>query len=142
MLRTKANVFLELNRVNRQLALQAEQLRRVLIADQASAEARNAERLTEIAAKPAQIEEMLRRGGGATGPSLADRVAELEDTVRALQPPPPFSSHPPGALGRSPRSTPPLRGLGRSPSYGKGRVGGINRARRSEAAPQGPTPRR
>lgn len=112
VLRTKVNVFLELDRKNRQLAVQAEQLRRLLVAEQtprtagrhAAAEgplegtwpgpseqqagmgagAGGAERLAEIAEKLVQIELLLRERDGAEAPGLAERIAELERRIHSL----------------------------------------------------------
>ncbi|NLU69820.1 response regulator [Streptomyces sp. HNM0574] len=99
VLRTKVTVFLELHRKNRQLAAQAEQLRRLLItgpaaddgttAEAAPAEPRAAtppgeERLTEIVEKLGQIKDLLREAEGYEPPGLADRLADMERLVRAL----------------------------------------------------------
>ncbi|MGH3310514.1 MAG: response regulator, partial [Streptomyces sp.] len=113
VLRTKVNVFLELDRKNRQLAVQAEQLRRLLVAEQtprgagrqaATAEGPlegtwpgpsgqqdgmgagtgGAERLAEIAEKLVQIELLLREGEAAETSRLAERIAELERQVHSL----------------------------------------------------------
>lgn len=111
VLRTKVNVFLDLDRKNRQLAVQAEQLRRLLVAEQSpgragrptaegplegtlpdatgepgtlGAGAGGAERLAEITEKLVQIELLLRDPETHNAPELADRVAELEQFVRTL----------------------------------------------------------
>jgi CheY-like chemotaxis protein len=98
VLRTKVNVFLELHRKNRQLAVQTEQLRR-LLAEPANAGAppgedgagyptqavrESAERLAEIIRKLVQIEVLLREGDRDTPPGLAERVADLERMIRSL----------------------------------------------------------
>ena len=111
VLRTKVNVFLDLDRKNRQLAVQAEQLRRLLVADQIpgrtggsaaegplegtrhdspgvpgsmGAGAGGAERLAEITEKLVQIELLLRDSENSEGPELADHIADLEVAVRNL----------------------------------------------------------
>ncbi|HEV7627476.1 MAG TPA: response regulator [Streptomyces sp.] len=111
VLRTKVNVFLDLDRKNRQLAVQAEQLRRLLVAEQTpgrrsgsiaegplegtrpnstrvpgamGAGAGGAERLAEITEKLVEIELLLRDPDTLERPDLADRIAELERTVRSL----------------------------------------------------------
>ncbi|GHH80232.1 response regulator [Streptomyces sulfonofaciens] len=84
VLRTKVNVFLELHRKNRQLAVQTEQLRRLLITDQSEGTGQ-AERLTEITWRLMQIESLLRESDGPTTPALADRITELENAVRDLR---------------------------------------------------------
>jgi CheY-like chemotaxis protein len=106
VLRTKVNVFLDLDRKNRQLALQAEQLRRLLVAEHTSSatgrpsESAPGERRApaapgydegdpepraEITEQLVGIEAMLRARETSDGPELADRVAELERTVRRLE---------------------------------------------------------
>ncbi|MET8681483.1 response regulator [Streptomyces sp. NPDC004647] len=113
LLRTKVNVFLELHRKNRQLAAQAEQLRRLLVDDRrpvaptgpagstapagdsrdrprettgaAGTAARSGERLVDIAEQLAQIELLLRDAEGAEAAGLADRIAGLERTVGSLR---------------------------------------------------------
>jgi PleD family two-component response regulator len=88
MLRTKVNVFLELHRVNRQLARQAEQLRRLLVADKAAvADESAAEGLADITVRLVRIESLLREGEHTA--ELADHIAELERLVRSLTLPPP-----------------------------------------------------
>ena len=93
ILRTKVNVFLELHRKNRQLAAQAEQLRRLLVdsppgARDAAAEppapapGAASEQQGEIIRKLVQIEVLLREGR-RDPPGLADRIAELERVVRS-----------------------------------------------------------
>ncbi|WP_181766453.1 response regulator [Streptomyces albidus (ex Kaewkla and Franco 2022)] len=112
VLRTKVNVFLDLDRKNRQLAVQAEQLRRLLVAEQTPGRAGGgtaavgpleghgpdstgtpgsmgagtggAERLAEITEKLVQIELMLRDPEANESPVLADRIAELEREVRTM----------------------------------------------------------
>lgn len=83
VLRTKVNVFLELDRKNRQLAVQAEQLRRLLLADQGEG-AGYPERLTEITWRLMQLESLLRESDTTT-PALADRIADLEKVIHALE---------------------------------------------------------
>ena len=105
------NVFLDLDRKNRQLAVQAEQLRRLLVAEQSPGRARGsaaegplegtrtesagepgrmgagtggAERLAEIIEKLVQIELVLRDPDNDGPAELADRIAELERTIRNL----------------------------------------------------------
>ncbi|MET7795968.1 response regulator [Streptomyces decoyicus] len=148
LLRTKVNVFLDLHRKNRQLAAQAEQLKRLLTSDdhpggegpppatttvtttaattagadtaspagptspagspsvsaehppippegpgaqpphepspQPAAPAANASRLAEIAGQLAEVELLLRDAKGSDNKRLADRVAELEQSVGRL----------------------------------------------------------
>ncbi|SCK45595.1 two-component system response regulator [Streptomyces sp. WMMB 322] len=112
VLRTKVNVFLDLDRKNRQLAVQAEQLRRLLVAEHApraggrSAAAAEgppegtrpdsgrpeetgagrsaAEQLAHITEMLVQIEMLLRDGENAASSEFADRIAELEKSVRRL----------------------------------------------------------
>ncbi|MGP3948090.1 response regulator [Streptomyces sp. 7N604] len=115
LLRTKVNVFLELHRKNRQLAAQAEQLRRLLVGEKRPAEpaqavrpagpaeeaaqeaeeqprpagqetaAESGERLTEIAERLAQIELQLRDAEGKETGVLADRISDVERVVDALR---------------------------------------------------------
>ncbi|WP_327242322.1 response regulator [Streptomyces sp. NBC_01320] len=116
LLRTKVNVFLDLYRKNRQLAAQAEQLRRLLVGAPtpaapvgpagsvepmggardrlsrargagagASASAGSGQQLAEITERLAQIELQLRDAEGAEAVGLADRIADLERTVRSLR---------------------------------------------------------
>ncbi|MFB6783606.1 two-component system response regulator [Streptomyces sp. NPDC056352] len=116
LLRTKVNVFLDLYRKNRQLAAQAEQLRRLLVGAPTpaapvgparsvepmggardrpsrardagagvSASAGSGQQLTEITERLAQIELQLRDAEGAEAVGLADRIADLERTVRSLR---------------------------------------------------------
>jgi CheY-like chemotaxis protein len=90
VLRTKVNVFLELHRKNRQLGVQAEQLRRLLVSSQSASEGTEGlgveyrERLADITARLVRIESLLREGEEATAPALADRIAELESMVRGM----------------------------------------------------------
>ncbi|GHJ39890.1 hypothetical protein Sm713_54990 [Streptomyces sp. TS71-3] len=84
VLRTKVSVFLELHRKNRQLAVQTEQLRRLLIADQGE-DAGYTERLTEITWRLMQIESLLREGDSPTTTALADQIGELEAVVKDLR---------------------------------------------------------
>ncbi|NLU73129.1 response regulator [Streptomyces sp. HNM0575] len=113
VLRTKVNVFLDLDRKNRQLAVQAEQLRRLLVAEHsprgsgggAAAEGPlegtwsaggqqegmgsgrgGAEQLAAITERLVQIEMMLRERETADASELSDRIAELEHEVRRLGP--------------------------------------------------------
>ncbi|WBB61748.1 response regulator [Streptomyces sp. WMMC500] len=83
ILRTKVNVFLELHRKNRQLAVQAEQLQRLLLTDQRG-DAGFRERLSDIGRQLAEVESSLREGTDLTGPALADRVRILETSVHDL----------------------------------------------------------
>jgi CheY-like chemotaxis protein len=114
LLRTKVNVFLDLYRKNRQLAAQAEQLRRLLVGAPtpaapvgpagsvepmggardrlsrardagAGASAGSGQQLAEITERLAQIELQLRDAEGADAVGLADRIADLERTVRSLR---------------------------------------------------------
>ncbi|MFF7927015.1 two-component system response regulator [Streptomyces mirabilis] len=113
LLRTKVNVFLDLHRKNRQLAAQAEQLRRLLVGERTPAEsagspepvessgdaldkprggttgtgaaANSGERLAEITERLAQIELQLRDAEGTESAELADRIADLERAVSTLQ---------------------------------------------------------
>jgi CheY-like chemotaxis protein len=110
VLRTKVNVFLDLDRKNRQLTVQAEQLRRLLVAEHsprsggpAAAEGPlagtgsgagqpdgtgtgkgGAEQFAEITEKLVQIEMMLRDRATSESPELPERIAELERLVRRL----------------------------------------------------------
>ncbi|MFR9756033.1 two-component system response regulator [Streptomyces sp. TR06-5] len=96
VLRTKVNVFLELHRKNRQLAVQAEQLRRLLVTPPEDAGERTgtgagatdtveqSERLAEIMRKLVQIEVLLREGGDRTSQDLSAHVADLETVIRSL----------------------------------------------------------
>ncbi|OEV03549.1 response regulator [Streptomyces nanshensis] len=113
VLRTKVNVFLDLDRKNRQLAVQAEQLRRLLVAEHSprgtagtagsaaegplegtwtdeaprrgmGAGRGGAEQLAEISEKLVQIEMMLREREDARSDELSDKIGELERTVRRL----------------------------------------------------------
>ncbi|MPY62045.1 response regulator [Streptomyces spongiae] len=72
VLRTKVNVFLDLHRKNRQLAMRAV--------------AGDGDRLTEINERLARIELLLRRRPGTDTAGLADRIAEVERAVGALLP--------------------------------------------------------
>ncbi|MFG2196493.1 two-component system response regulator [Streptomyces sp. NPDC048639] len=109
LLRTKVNVFLELHRKNRQLAAQAEQLRRLLVGDGTSDETtegaasdetqegadagadapangrESGERLAEIVNRLAQIELLLRDAEGETATGLADRISDMEHAVDTLR---------------------------------------------------------
>jgi CheY-like chemotaxis protein len=101
LLRTKVNVFLELHRKNRQLAAQAEQLRRLLVdgpsaarnvwdrprgrAEGSPAAVLKEEQLVEIGERLAQIELRLRDAKDAEAAGLADRITELEHAVSSLQ---------------------------------------------------------
>lgn len=112
LLRTKVNVFLDLYRKNRQLAAQAEQLRRLLVGAPTPAAAMgptgsveriedarsrlsqgraagtgvgSGEQLSEITERLAQIELQLRDAVGNEAPDLADRIADLERAVRTLR---------------------------------------------------------
>ncbi len=111
VLRTKVNVFLDLDRKNRQLAVQAEQLRRLLVAEHSpraggqggavegplegtwspsgepermGAGKGGAEQLAQITELLVQIEMRLRDGENASSADLADRIADLEQIVRRL----------------------------------------------------------
>ncbi|MGW7256437.1 response regulator [Streptomyces sp. NPDC054834] len=72
VLRTKVNVFLDLHRKNRQLAMR----------DVAG----DADRLTEMTERLAQIELLLRNRPETDTDGLADRIAEVERAVGALLP--------------------------------------------------------
>ncbi|MEU5594868.1 response regulator [Streptomyces sp. NPDC020298] len=72
VLRTKVNVFLDLHRKNRQLAMRAV--------------AGDADRLAEITERLAQIELLLRNRPDADTAGLADRIAAVERAVGALLP--------------------------------------------------------
>ena len=87
ILRTKVNVFLELHRKNRQLAEQAEQLRRLLVSERETTG--NEERLTEVLDRLARTEQAVRDLASASGDRallgrLADRMAALEHAVGEL----------------------------------------------------------
>jgi CheY-like chemotaxis protein len=84
MLRTKVNVFLDLHRKNHQLAVQAEQLRRLLVTDRGES-AGYPERLTEITWRLMQIESLLRQSDTPSTPGLAERISALEDAIQDLQ---------------------------------------------------------
>lgn len=88
LLRTKVNVFLDLHRMNRQLSAQAGQLAQREQPDagqrQPAAAAVREQQVTDIAARLHGLELMLREAGGGGAPALADRVAELERTIRAI----------------------------------------------------------
>jgi CheY-like chemotaxis protein len=111
LLRTKVNIFLELHRKNRQLAVQAEQLRQLLVSGRGVSEQQEAEpgepppgaadrlpgrtpagvaalneqRLAEITDQLAQIELMLREDDRPDSTDLADRVGDLERVVDSLR---------------------------------------------------------
>ncbi|MEU2494595.1 response regulator [Streptomyces sp. NPDC007883] len=86
VLRTKVSVFLDLDRKNRQLATQAEQLRRLLASDRAPVEAAGPqERLAEIAEELAQIELHLRDTDATDAVALAERTARLRRAVNSLR---------------------------------------------------------
>ncbi|MFF3334440.1 two-component system response regulator [Streptomyces sp. NPDC002888] len=72
VLRTKVNVFLDLHRKNRQLARRAA--------------AGDADRLTDITERLAQIELLLRNRPETDTAGLADRIAEVERAVETLLP--------------------------------------------------------
>jgi response regulator RpfG family c-di-GMP phosphodiesterase len=84
LLRTKVNVFLDLHRKNRQLAAQADQLKRLLTADTHLAPSGESPRLADIAGQLAQIELLLRETDGPEPTGLADRIGELEQAVARL----------------------------------------------------------
>ncbi|MBO8187108.1 response regulator [Streptomyces spirodelae] len=87
VLRTKVNVFLDLDRKNRQLAVQTEQLRRLLDADggpPATGQG-GAGQLDRITEQLVRIEVLLRSRDTADSSALADRIAELERSVRRLE---------------------------------------------------------
>jgi CheY-like chemotaxis protein len=105
VLRTKVNVFLELDRKNRQLQVQAEQMRRLLVAEHGhapqfgalpgaaagplqspGAEADGAEELEEVYDRLVQLEMLLRDRETSESPELSARIAELERIVRRLRP--------------------------------------------------------
>jgi CheY-like chemotaxis protein len=114
LLRTKVNVFLELHRKNRQLAAQAEQLRRLLIGEKrpvearrpeaeeapevraprepvpqerpgGAATARSGEQLAEITERLAQVELALRNAEGAEFSGLADRISDVEQSLGRMR---------------------------------------------------------
>lgn len=86
VLRTKVGVFLDLDRKNRQLAVQAEQLRRLLASDRKPVEAAGPEeRLVEIAEELAAIELQLRGTEGPDAAALADRTAKVRRAVNGLR---------------------------------------------------------
>ncbi|MEU2264416.1 response regulator [Streptomyces sp. NPDC019645] len=86
VLRTKVSVFLDLDRKNRQLATQAEQLRRLLASDRSPVEAAGPqERLAEIAEELAQIELHLRDTDATDAVALAERTARLRRAVNSLR---------------------------------------------------------
>ncbi|MCK7623261.1 response regulator [Streptomyces sp. RS10V-4] len=105
LLRTKVNVFLDLYRKNRQLAAQAEQLKRLLTSggqppdhtpgpsarrlagapDRPREPAGDEDRLSDIAGSLVQIELLLRDARDASAADLADRIAALEESVERLR---------------------------------------------------------
>ncbi|GAA4335677.1 response regulator [Streptomyces venetus] len=72
VLRTKVNVFLDLHRKNRQLAMRSTD--------------EDADRLTEITERLAQIEQLLRTRPETDTAVLLDRITEVERAVGALLP--------------------------------------------------------
>lgn len=82
LLRTKVKVFLDLHRQKRQLASQADQLKRMSPGGRGAAT--NGERLAETAERLTRIEELLRGNDAADAEALADRVADLERAVAGL----------------------------------------------------------
>ncbi|MFF8841343.1 two-component system response regulator [Streptomyces sp. NPDC015127] len=74
VLRTKVNVFLDLHRKTRQLAMRGT--------------AGDTDRLAEITERLAQIELLLRNRPGAESAGLADRIAAVERSVDSLLPGP------------------------------------------------------
>ncbi|AXK37671.1 response regulator [Streptomyces armeniacus] len=110
LLRTKVSLFLELDRKNRQLAAQSEQLRGLSAREgradspRAAAASRTTERasaareeqLVEVAEQLARLERLLRENAAAPGDErtgLADRVAGLERAVAGLLTP--YETRPP-----------------------------------------------
>ncbi|WP_432073465.1 response regulator [Streptomyces wuyuanensis] len=86
VLRTKVSVFLDLDRKNRQLAVQAKQLQRLLASDRKPVEgAEPEERLVEIGEELAAIELQLRGTEGPDAAALADRTAKVRRTVNGLR---------------------------------------------------------
>ncbi|MGI5346873.1 response regulator [Streptomyces sp. CA-250714] len=94
VLRTKVNVFLDLDRKKRQLADQSEQLRRLLAAEHTSPRAGHpvespaesiAEQLAHITEQLVRVEVMLRGRDIPGAPELADRIADLERAIRRLE---------------------------------------------------------
>ncbi|MGW8887631.1 response regulator [Streptomyces sp. NPDC055749] len=86
LLRTKVNVFLDLHRKNRQLAQQAEQLKRLLTTETGPVppEPPVRNRVAEVSAQLARVELLLRETDGPESAGLADRIAELERAVGHL----------------------------------------------------------
>ncbi len=84
LLRTKVNVFLELHRKNRQLAIQAEQLKQ-LLADGGTAQESTGQALTQIADRLTQIELLLRERETRGTEVLADRISDLEQLIGRLR---------------------------------------------------------
>lgn len=82
LLRTKVNVFLDLHRKSRQLVRQAEQLRRLLISERDTT--RTEERLGDVTARLARVEDLLHGADTPGASELADRIARLEHAVEAL----------------------------------------------------------
>ncbi|MET9762718.1 response regulator [Streptomyces sp. NPDC006372] len=72
VLRTKVNVFLDLHRKNRQLAMRAVE--------------EDADRLTEITERLTQIEQLLRSRPDTDTAVLLDRITEVQRAVGALLP--------------------------------------------------------
>lgn len=105
LLRTKVNIFLELHRKNRQLAVQAEQLKQLLVREESTADSppptepappepeadadaaadADGQWLTETSDRLAQIELLLRDGKNADTPGLADRIGDLERVMSRLR---------------------------------------------------------
>lgn len=82
LLRTKVKVFLDLHRQKRQLAAQADQLKRMSPGGRGAVT--NGERLAETAERLTRVEELLRGNDAADAGALADRVADLERAVAGL----------------------------------------------------------
>ncbi len=98
LLRTKVNIFLELHRKNRQLAVQAEQLKQLLVREKSPAghpgpkaaepEARSVvdgRWLAETSDRLAQIELLLRDRENTDTAGLADRIGDLERVMGHLR---------------------------------------------------------
>lgn len=86
VLRTKVGVFLDLDRKNRQLAAQGEQLRRLLASERKPLEAAVPEgRLADIAEELARIEIELRGTEGPDAAGLAERTAKVRRAVNGLR---------------------------------------------------------
>ncbi|MFE5370296.1 response regulator [Streptomyces mirabilis] len=87
LLRTKVNVFLDLHRKNRQLAAQAEQLRRLLVGERTPAESTGPVGSSESAESTGDARDKPRGGTTGTG-AVADggeRLAEITERLAQIE---------------------------------------------------------